>query len=188
MVFYNRLEFWLLLVVALFALGSFLIAYLDWRILKSAEETRTHVDLIPQVVWEPGSSFGDSHLKVVSASPVLATIHGVEIYASRADGKKSKRQRFDGVPITLAPYSHVEMDLGEVLGPICRDLGDKHGSTPIQFRVVVHHAAYGKRAATSSISYAGSVMEEMLTWSMPAEQGAAASLRLSWEETGIIPS
>jgi hypothetical protein len=187
MLIHGEPELWLILLIALATLGNLFMTYRLWRLEKSIDETRTHIDLIPQVVWGlrmPAQ--GPILLRVTSAAPVVATIVGIGILAERADGKRRTEHRFQGGPVTVAPYSSVEMDVCEVMEGVSQELSSADESIPVRFRVVVDHIAYGKRASSASIPYTGLVLEGKLLWSQPVES-ATAPTRLAWEESGVVP-
>ena len=180
----NSLLIGCVVIIALALWAELYMTYRIWRLQKSVEDARTHVDLLPQVTWEECATLAHPVLRVTSASPVVVSIYAVEVCARTADGKKSRRHRFERGYACVAPYSTAQIDLGEVLEPICRDLSQESQRIPVKFHVIVHHTAFGRRGSSASSMYTALLVDGKLAWTKAVGESGAPNY-LTFEDRGV---
>jgi hypothetical protein len=179
-------EVWILVVICLALLGNLLFTWRLWRLERAIEVARTHVELLPQLITDRSSHDQRPLLRVTNAAPVMVTVDDVEIIVEQADGGNSARDRFEGGVVNVAPYSSVLIDVAEALKPLCLEVGAERGDTPVRFKAIVHHTAYGKRSASLSLSYPGVVSNGVLLWDESGLMCTPIPVALPWEGTGVI--
>ena len=173
-------------IIVLAFLAVLFLTYRIWRLQKSIEDARTRVDLLPQVIWEKGATLAHPVLRVTSASPVIVGIYAVEISAWLVEKKRSSRHRFERGYVSVAPYSTAQINLDEVLEPICQELSQEEQSIPVKFQVIVHHTAFGLRGSSASSMYTGLLFDGKLVWT-EAVGSLDVPNYLTFGETGIPP-